>query len=51
MLQKMPDRRRDARDPLVSPAFQDRSRDGYVPSQFFITKKNCPTCPSCSTCP
>ncbi|MDR2172343.1 MAG: hypothetical protein LBP59_19535 [Planctomycetaceae bacterium] len=37
--------RRDARDPLVSPAFQDRRRDACVHSLFFVTK-NCLTCPS-----
>ncbi|MDR2169475.1 MAG: hypothetical protein LBP59_04965 [Planctomycetaceae bacterium] len=30
--------RRDARDPSVSPAFQDRRRDIRVPSRFFVTK-------------
>ncbi|MDR2168586.1 MAG: hypothetical protein LBP59_00410 [Planctomycetaceae bacterium] len=31
-------RRRDARDPAVSPAFQDRGRLACVHSQFFVTK-------------
>ncbi|MDR2170345.1 MAG: hypothetical protein LBP59_09400 [Planctomycetaceae bacterium] len=31
--------RRDARDPLVSPAFQDRRRNACEPAQFFVTKK------------